>query len=233
MQQPDPTEIFDQEHAESYDQRFLRMAPLRDSIHILSSAILKDLPANARILCVGAGTGAELIYLAEKNPGWHFTAVEPSAPMLDVCRRRTQKLGLQERCTYHHGYVESLPEQPPFDAALSILVSHFILADEARAAFFRAIAQRLQKGGLLITADLAGDSANSGYESLFKVWLTLIQSNDLTNEEIAIIRNAYDQGVAIWPPEQIRKLIADCGFSSPVAFFQGGLIHGCYAKVKS
>jgi len=45
-----------------------------------------------------AGTGSELIYLAQNFPQWQFT-VEPAAPMLDVCRQRTEECGIASRCT--------------------------------------------------------------------------------------------------------------------------------------
>src|SRR4051794_1322180 len=75
-----------------------------------------------------AGTGHELICLADRFPGWRFVAVEPSASMLDVCRRKAEERGIAARCELHEGYLESLPPGEAFDAAisLSLLVSQFI-----------------------------------------------------------------------------------------------------------
>ena len=147
MQQPDPAALFNQQHAAEYDKRFAKVGAMREVLHLFTGALFADLPTEARILCVGAGTGQELIYLAQKFPHWHFTAVEPSAPMLEVCRRRTAELGIASRCTFHVGYVDSLPSGAAYDAATSLLVSQFILSPEARTEFFRAIAQRLHPGG--------------------------------------------------------------------------------------
>ena len=96
MSQESPV-AFDQAHAAAYDQRFAKLAPMRDALHLLISAVLADLPADARILCVGAGTGHELIYLALKFPQWRFAVVEPSAPMLEVCRRKAEECGITPR----------------------------------------------------------------------------------------------------------------------------------------
>ena len=96
MQRQEPPVAFGPEHAAAYDQRFAKLAPMHDALHLLISAIFADLPAEARILCVGAGTGHELIYLAEKFPRWRFAVVEPSAPMLEVCRRKAGECGITQ-----------------------------------------------------------------------------------------------------------------------------------------
>lgn len=222
--------IFDQAHAEQYDERFAKLAPLRDSLHLLVGAVFSDQPADARILCIGAGTGAELIYLAGKFPRWRFTAVEPSEPMLNVCRRRAEELGLAPRCVFHHGYLDSLPPSEAFDAATSLLVSHFILSPDSRAGFFRAIAERLRPGGCFASADLSSDTASPAYESLLTVWLRMMKGADVPAEQIENLRESYGRDVAIWTPERISATIAASGFEKPVTFFQAGLIQACYAR---
>ena len=126
MPQESPV-AFDQAHAAAYDQRFAKLAPLRDALHMLLGAVLADLPDDAGILCVGAGTGQELLYLAHRFPRWRFTVVEPSSPMLEVCRRKANESGMAARCRFHEGYLETLPPTAAFDAATSLLVSQFIL----------------------------------------------------------------------------------------------------------
>ncbi|HSJ01451.1 MAG TPA: class I SAM-dependent methyltransferase, partial [Verrucomicrobium sp.] len=191
MQRQEPPAFFDQAHASEYDKRFAKLAPIKDALHLLISAVFSDLPDDARILCVGAGTGSELIYLAQKFPNWQFTAVEPSAPMLDVCRRRAEECGIVSRCVFHEGYLESLPPSEAFDAATSLLVSHFILAPEARSEFFRAIAGRLRPGGYLASADLASDLASDAYKSLLEVWLRMMKAADIPDDKIENLRVSY------------------------------------------
>ena len=61
------TALFDKQ-ASSYDQQLSKMAPINDALHLLTGTVLSELPPKAKILCVGAGTGAEILYLAQKFP---------------------------------------------------------------------------------------------------------------------------------------------------------------------
>ncbi len=90
--------VFDEQQAATYDERFARLAPLRDSLHLLAGLVFEPLPADAHVLCVGAGTGLELLALAQRFPRWRFTAAEPSGPMLAICRQRAEASGIAARC---------------------------------------------------------------------------------------------------------------------------------------
>lgn len=68
MKNQEPAIEFDRERASSYAQGWAKLAPTRAALHSLIRAILSDLPTDARILCVGVGTGTELIDLAEAFP---------------------------------------------------------------------------------------------------------------------------------------------------------------------
>ena len=106
--------------AASYDAQWANLGAINDSLHLLMGGVFSILPTDAKILCVGAGTGAEIIYLAQRLPKWHFTAVEPSTVMVDECRRRLRALDLEKRCSFHSGYLETLPSSNLFDAATSL-----------------------------------------------------------------------------------------------------------------
>ncbi|MES2569995.1 MAG: class I SAM-dependent methyltransferase [Verrucomicrobiota bacterium] len=232
MQQEKITAIFDQQ-ASSYDQKWSKLAPINSALHLLTGAVLSELPPTARILCVGAGTGAEILFLARKFPGWQFTAVEPSTAMLDVLRRRAEEQGISSRCLFHLGYLDSLPPSESFDAATAFLVSQFIQERHLRSKFFRCIAERLRTEGILISSDLAGDfSSATDHPGLLEVWFRVMsESGALSSpEEIGKMREAYRRDVAVLPPTDTRDIITLGGFDSPVLFFQAGMIHAWYAK---
>ena len=230
MSTPPSLTSFDREHAASYDERFGKLQPLRDALHLVAAGSLLVLPSDARILCVGAGTGAEILALAERFSGWHFTAVEPSGPMLEVCCANAAAAGMLDRCTFHEGYLESLPESAPFHAATSILVSQFILDEDQRRGFFREIRQRLMPGGHLVSADLSADLGTEEYDRLFEVWGNLFGLCGFTPEQVGNVRQAYGSGVAVSPAQEIADLITSAGFEPPLAVLQTVLIRAWHTR---
>ncbi len=229
MEREELRAVFDKS-ASGYDRQWSKMAPLREALHLLIGAVFSDLRADARLLCVGAGTGPEVIYLAERFPGWRFVAVEPSAPMLDVCRRKAEESGVSSRCTFHEGYLESLPPGEKFDAATSLLVSQFILDREMRAGFFRGIADRLRPGGYLVNADLSSDASPPANQALLDVWFRVMAAGDLTPDAIEKMRAAYARDVAIMTPEEVGGVISAGGFEAPIQFLQTGMIRAWFAR---
>lgn len=220
---------FDQQAA-GYDKQWAKMAPIRNGLHFLLESLFAELPADARILCVGVGTGAELAYLAQKYPHWTFTAVDPSGPMLDVCRQRGEKEGFASRCDFYEGYVDSLTAGAKHDAATCFLVSQFILEPRARSDFFREIANRLKPGGILASSDLASEVGSHDYEELLHAWMNMMAGADIPPEGRERMRKAYANDVAVLPPNSVASIIESGGFDSPVQFFQAGLIHAWVSK---
>ena len=225
------TALFDQQAA-SYDQQWRKLAPINDALHLLTRTVLAELPPQAHILCVGAGTGAEILALAQNFPEWRFTAVEPSSAMLDVFRRRAAEQGIASRCFFHLGYLDSLPSTGSFDAATAFLVSQFILERQVRAQFFQSIAERLCPAGLIVSSDLAGDLAAPDGRDRLALWFRVMTGSGALSspEGIERMRAAYHRDVAVLPPQEVRDLITRGGFDAPVLFFQAGLIHAWVAK---
>jgi tRNA (cmo5U34)-methyltransferase len=220
---------FDQQ-APGYDKQWAKLAPVRDGLHFLLESVFADVPADARLLCVGVGTGAELSHLAKRFPRWSFTAVEPSGAMLELCRRRAETDGFASRCHFHEGYVDSLPASDGHSAATCFLVSQFIVDPKARSEFFRSIANQLNPGGLLASSDLASEVGSKSHDSLVHAWMNMMAAAEVPPEALAKMRTAWEKDVAILPPAEVAAIIESGGFEAPVQFFQAGLIHAWFAR---
>lgn len=225
-----PAAAFGRNHAAEYDERFARLAPLKEALHLLMIAALRGLPGDARVLCVGAGTGAEILTLAEAFPGWRFVAVDPSGPMLAVARDKAAAQGIAERCEFHEGYLDSLPAGESFDAATSILVSQFVMDRGDRVGFFKSIASRLRPGAPLISADLTGHADPAVFERELSLWCDLMLSTGQTPEQIGNLREAYGTHVALLPEDEVASIIVQGGFTAPLPFLQAGLIRAWLAS---
>ncbi|PQO42712.1 SAM-dependent methyltransferase [Blastopirellula marina] len=229
MPQIDPEAVFNQACAAGYDRQWVEMAPLRDAIHLLLRGIFLDLPKQARILCVGAGTGAEMLYLAQHYPDFHFVAVEPSRHMLEVCQAKATDAGIADRCEFHVGYLDTYRNTQPFDAATSLLVSQFLLDRDVRTDYFRQIGQRLRPGGYLVSSDLSANTNSTEYERLLQIWMRTLQLGGVSQEATQKMREAYANDVAVLPPAEVSQMIASAGFAEPTCFYQVGLVHAWHA----
>ena len=224
---------FNKDVAASYDKQFSKLAPMKEALHLCMQMVLSDLPLEANILCVGVGTGDELIALAKAFPKWKFTAVEPASEMLNVFRQKAVELGISERCTFHEGYLDSLPKSELFDAATSILVSQFIIQPEQRSEFFQDIAKRLNADGYIINADLAGDMSKPSSIELFDVWLRMLEYSGMSEEQVGQYKASFGKNVSVLPLPDVEGIIVAGGFDAPVLFCQTLFIHAWYSRLNS
>ncbi len=229
MNQDELKAVFDKQ-ATGYEEQQKKLAPIHDGLYFQLEWIFSELPTSARILCVGLGAGVELSYLASRFPNWRFTAVEPAGAMLDVCRQRAEKEGFISRCTFHEGYVESLPDVELHDAATCFMVSQFILDNEARSNFFRAISERLKNNATLVSADLSSSVGTPEYEALLNVWVNMLHAANVPTDAIEKTHSAWAKDVAILPPNEVKSIIERGGFGSPVQFYQAGFVHAWFSK---
>lgn len=231
MDQQELKAVFDRQ-ASGYEEQQKKLAPVHEGLYFQLEWIFSELPRDARILCVGLGAGAELSYLANRFPNWRFTAVEPSGAMLDVCRQRAEKEGFISRCFFHNGYVESLPDIELHNAATCFMVSQFILDNKERSKFFRAISERLNPNGILVSADLSSAVGSTEYKALLKAWVSMLHAANVPADAIEKTHSAWAKDVAILPPDDVKSIIRRGGFESPVQFYQAGFVHA-WCSVRS
>ncbi len=127
--------------ADRYAGRVARHVPGLGDLHRMVALLVAErVPADGRVLVLGAGGGLETKAMAAHCPGWRFIGVDPSAAMIDQAKAT---LGDDAaRVELHEGFVETAPEGR-FDAATALLVLHF-LSREERVRTLREIVRRLK-----------------------------------------------------------------------------------------
>lgn len=229
LPKPSPSAFFSQKMATSYDEKNRRLSEISDNMHFLVRLILLDLSSEARILCVGVGTGAEILSLAKFYPDWTFVGVDPSVEMLGVCRDSLAHAGFLDRCDLIHGYVEQAPTGPQFDAVLSILVAHFI-GREDRLDFYRNIHDRLKLGGSFVSTEICYDLDAAEFPAILKNWESVQALMGATPESLQALPDTLRDMLCVLSPTETEEMLRKTGFELPIQFFQAFLLHGWYAK---
>jgi tRNA (cmo5U34)-methyltransferase len=219
--------FFNQDMADAYDRKNAGLKPISDCLHFLMRLVLADLPADARVLCVGVGTGAEILSLSEAHPGWSFVGVDPSAEMLEVGRHRLAEAGVLDRCRLVQGYVEEVAEAH-FDAVVSLLVAHFIQRED-RPAFYRAIHERLKPGGRFVSAEISGDLDAPEFPAMLEDWKQVQALMGATPDSLTALPDMLRNVLGVVPPAETEALWREAGFATPTPFFQAFMIRGWHA----
>lgn len=224
MAEPMPNSAgkFDPSRAAEYEQQSRIALAGYDACHDLTACMLAAAlgsGSTAHVLVVGAGGPAQEVTKAGRlEPGWRFTAIDPSGPMLDIARTRIAEAGMAQRTEVILGRVEDLPDEPAFDAATLIGVLHHLPGEDAKQNILQAIASRLKPGAPFI---LAGNHyAYASQPLLLNAWGERWRMLGATPDEVKAKLGKILQGADPPHSEQaIFKLLADSGFEKPQRFF--------------
>jgi len=218
----DAAQKFDPTRAAEYERQSRIALAGYDACHELAACVLAatlGTGSAAQILVAGAGGGAkEIVTAGALEPGWRFTAVDPSQPMLDLTVARLRQGGFIERTEVHLGCVDDLSIERRFDAATLIGVLHHLPGDEAKRATLRSLAVRMKSGAPLILA--CNRYAYTSQPLLLAAWGERWRMAGATHDEGAAKLGKILQGAD--PPhsdEAVSALLVQAGFEHPIGFF--------------
>ena len=133
----------------SYAADAPRKVPGLADLHRMVMLLLAEgAPGDAHILVVGAGGGMEIRAMAEAQPAWRFTGVDPSPAMLDLARQTVAPVA--DRVDLIQGIIDQAPEGY-FYGATCLLTLHHLDRNE-RLRTLKEIRRRLGPGARLVTA---------------------------------------------------------------------------------
>jgi tRNA (cmo5U34)-methyltransferase len=207
---------------EGYDRVVQRLIPGYASLARLGVALLAASPRasaeGAAVLVAGCGTGAELLEARNQRPDWRLTAIDPSAEMLEIARRR---LGGGDGITWRRSTVEELAEAGDaagFDGALSVLVLQSLPDDGGKLAFLSALSRTLRPGGQLVLVDLMQPERSPLLGQVESAWLGFQRASGLDSaaeERTQLTRGTHPIGLA-----RLTALVNAAGFGDPARIFQ-------------
>lgn len=224
---------FDEERARQYDRTARQTLPGYEELHSMASSLLHiELDEEAQVLVVGAGTGMELLTLAEHHPKWRLTGVDPSSEMLARARERIQERGWTDRVQLHVGHVYELPQSAVYDAATCLLVIHHLAAEDQRS-LLRGVAQRLKSGAPFVLAEIVGDTASPQFQRFLNAW-KFRQSVMGASVDEAVQRGERITSVVSFPTEDsLRALLSQAGFADLERFFTAYFYGGWVTRLQA
>ncbi|GGK16643.1 class I SAM-dependent methyltransferase [Luteimonas terricola] len=220
------TSFSDADAVAHYQTNAARLVPGLSALHRMAGLLLAEVvPADGRVLVLGAGGGMELKAFAEAHPGWRFAGVDPSPQMLKLA---ADALGpLARRADLIEGTIDAAPETA-FDGASCLLTLHFLTMDERRHTLGE-LRRRLKPGAPLIVAHHSFDQSD---EDKLR-WLTRYAAFAMASGVPHINAKAAIEGIGaklpVLSPDADVALLREAGFERVELFYAAFTFRGWVA----
>ncbi|UUS56445.1 MULTISPECIES: class I SAM-dependent methyltransferase [unclassified Acinetobacter] len=201
---------------ESYDAHIRKLIPGYELVHQQIQAVLNCYVAeDAHVLIIGCGTGYELGYLMALNPTWSFTVTELSENMLNQTRQSVEAAGQLHRVKFVLGSHTTFEQASCFDAALSILVTHFIALSEKNEFLTKAF-ELLKPQGIFLSFDLM--QTHSNFEQ--RVLPEFCQMQGLSAAQATKMMQRLEDDFELISQQYYQSLLREIGFDQIHCFSQ-------------
>jgi tRNA (cmo5U34)-methyltransferase len=184
----------------------------------------------AHLLDIGCGTGATLVALAIQQPEWSFIGVDPAEPMLEIARSKMSAIGAEKRVTLLHGTVDTLPDEPKFDAATCILVEHLQPDNGTKLRLLEGIQRRMVSGGWFVLFGLHGDLSTENAQNTLAAWLEFVILQGLPEATRDDVRHRATVEDSLISEVRIQELLQEAGFVNIQKTYQVQLLGGWLAQ---
>lgn len=209
-----------------YTDNLVRQVPAVHVLHQLAGLLLRErVPADGRVMVLGAGGGVELKAFAEANPDWRLLGVDPSSEMLDLAARTLRPLA--SRVELVRGYIDDAPDTL-FDGATCLLTLHF-LSREERLHTLRELKRRLRPGAPLVIAHHSVPDDIDEKLAWFRRHAAFVASNGVPPLDADANALAIADRLPTLSPEADVELLLQAGFTQPSLFFAAFTFRGWVA----
>jgi len=198
----------------SYAANAPRKVPGLADLHRMVMLLLAEQAlGDAHILVVGAGGGMEIEAIAEAQPAWRFTGVDPSPAMLDLAHQTLQPFA--DRVDLIQGTVDQA-SGGPFDGATCLLTLHHLDRDE-RLRTLKDIRRRLRPGAKLVITEHSAPGPNPERWMTRSVAFGDREGLDLT--KAAATGRMMMKHLPLLTPAQEEDLLREAGFTEVELYY--------------
>ena len=214
------------ERVAAYAEATKRRVPGLDDMHRMAGLLLAEhVPADGRVLVLGAGGGMELVALLRDHTGWRFDGVDPSADMLAAARLAIGAAA--HRVAFHEALIDGAPEGP-FDGATCLLTLHFLAADE-RLRTLRELHRRLKPGAPLVVAHHSVPGGEAGKATWFGRSAAFAAASGIAAADAASAVAAMRARLPALSPDEDVALLREAGFVDVALFYAAFSFRGWVA----
>jgi tRNA (cmo5U34)-methyltransferase len=202
----------------AYDGEIRRFVPGYDTmLDEAAEAVAELAPPDARVLDLGAGTGAFTERVAARCPRARFVLLDADASML--ARAEERLLGLRDRLEVRAGtFADPLP---PADVAVASLSLHHVTELAAKVRVYENVAAALAPEGLLVIADAFLPERPALAAPLWRRWAAhLVAGGDSEAEAFARFAAWQKEDRYFSLPQELDALAA-AGFSVELRWRSG------------
>jgi tRNA (cmo5U34)-methyltransferase len=187
--------------------------------------LAESVPANGRVLVLGAGGGLELKVFADAQPSWHFVGVDPSAQMLKLAEATLGTLA--SRVELREGYINTAPEGP-YDGATCLLTLHFLPLEE-RLHTLTELSRRLKPGAPLVVAHHSFPQSEKEKGRWLDRYAAFAVASGVPAANAKSAIAAISSRLPVLSPEQDVALMREAGFDVIELFYAGFTFKGWIA----
>src|SRR5712692_2403965 len=192
-----------------YDAAIRRFIPSYEEMLDRAVELLSRLaPPTARVLDLGAGTGALSQRVAARLPRSRLTLLDADAAMLEQARLRlaTESSGANFRCG---SFFDPLPAS---DAAVASFALHHVRTLDEKRVLYRNVRAALPAGGVLVNADVTVPAAPERARLLRAEWAAHLIAHGDTEAEAYGRFAAWAEEDTYFSAEEELSALHDAGF---------------------
>ena len=167
------------------------LIPRPDTERLVELALAKSLPASARVVDLGTGTGAIALALGRENPRWQITAVDKSPEAAAVARENASSHQIHNVTVLEGSWCEPLIHKP-----VDMIVSNppYVRSDD----------KHLQQGDVRFEPVTALASGPDGLDDIRVIARQGYET--LKSGGYLLLEHGFDQGRAV------QRILRDAGF---------------------
>ena len=204
-------EVFDRERSSNYDNKIKDLIPvyqnlLDKTVDFLTSSY--SVEYDLKILCVGCGTGTEIVRIAKISNNWKVYGCDPSIEMLNIAKEKITASNLKN-VELKQGTVEVFKDHK-FDVTNLSLVLHFFIKTD-KYELLSKISEVLKLGGNLIISDIY--LANNFEQKLNQLRLYISKQNSIEMDNLNRYINHIRDDIKYISDKEINEILNSLNFS--------------------